>query len=61
MNSDCSRRISRKGLKNGVAFYGTDGYLLVGRKGWKLVEKRNKVAEEKVVEFSDIPHFKELP
>ena len=47
----------QEGFENGVAFYGTEGYLLVGRKQWKLVEKRNKVAEEKAVEFSDKPHF----
>jgi predicted dehydrogenase len=46
------------GFENGCAFYGTDGYLLIGRKAWKLVEKRNKVVDEKTVEFSDIPHFK---
>ena len=48
----------QEGFENGVAFYGTEGYLLVGRKSWKLVEKRNKVVEEKSVEFSDVPHFR---
>lgn len=47
----------QEGFENGVAFYGTEGYLLVGRSSWKLVEKRNKVVEEKSVQFSDIPHF----
>ena len=47
----------QEGFENGVAFYGTDGYMLIGRKGWKIVEKRNKVADEKVFEFSDLPHF----
>src|SRR5262249_40374511 len=47
----------QEGFENGVAFYGTEGYLLIGRRGWKLIEKRNKVAEEKTVEFSDTPHF----
>ncbi|WP_010587061.1 Gfo/Idh/MocA family protein [Schlesneria paludicola] len=48
----------QEGYENGVAFYGTEGYLLAGRAGWKLVEKRNKVVEEKSAQFSDIPHFK---
>ena len=47
----------QEGYENGVAFYGTDGYMLIGRKGWKIVEKRNKVADEKAFEFSDLPHF----
>jgi predicted dehydrogenase len=46
----------QEGFENGVAFYGTDGYLLIGRQSWKLVEKRNKVAIEKSVTFSDVPH-----
>jgi predicted dehydrogenase len=45
------------GFENGVAFYGTDGYLLIGRRGWKVVEKRNKVILDKPVEFSDMPHL----
>lgn len=44
--------------ENGAAFYGTDGYIVVGRKGWKLVEKRNQVAIDKKVQFSDVPHLK---
>jgi len=47
----------QEGFENGVVFYGTEGYLLIGRRGWKLVEKRNKVVEDKPTEFSDIPHF----
>lgn len=46
-----------EGHENGVAFYGTDGYIVVGRQGWKLVEKRNNVAIEKKVQFSDVPHI----
>ncbi len=45
------------GFENGVAFYGTDGCLLIGRQGWKVIEKRNKLAFEKQVEFSDLPHL----
>ncbi len=47
----------QEGFENGVAFYGTDGYLVIGRQGWKLVEKRNQVAWDKKVQFSDIPHL----
>lgn len=47
----------QEGFENGVAFYGTKGYMLIGRRGWKVVEKRNKVAFEKSVEFSDQPHL----
>jgi predicted dehydrogenase len=47
----------QEGYENGVAFYGTDGYILAGRQGWKLVEKRNQVAIDKKVQFSDLPHL----
>ena len=47
----------QEGFENGVAFYGTDGYILIGRRSWKLVEKRNKVVIDKQVEFSDLPHL----
>jgi predicted dehydrogenase len=47
----------QEGYENGVAFYGTEGYLLLGRRGWKVVEKRNKVALDKQENFSDIPHL----
>lgn len=47
----------QEGFENGAAFYGTDGYIVAGRKGWKLVEKRNVVAIDKQVEFSDLPHL----
>lgn len=46
-----------EGYENGVAFYGTEGYMLIGRQSWKVVEKRNKVAFEKQVKFSDVPHL----
>jgi hypothetical protein len=46
-----------EGYENGAAFYGTDGYIVIGRRGWKLVEKRNKVVFDKTVEFSDVPHL----
>lgn len=47
----------QSGFENGVVFYGTEGYLEVGRQGWRLIEKRNKVAEEKSVKFEDTPHM----
>ncbi len=48
----------QEGYENGVAFYGTEGYIIAGRQGWKLVEKRNKVASENTASFSEIPHLK---
>lgn len=47
----------QEGFENGVAFYGTEGYMLIGRKSWTVVEKRNKVAFEHKVDFSDQPHM----
>ena len=47
----------QEGHENGCVFYGEAGYLAVGRRGWKLVESRNKVAVEQSVTFSDTPHF----
>lgn len=47
----------QEGFENGVAFYGTEAYMLIGRRGWKVVEKRNKVVFDKQVEFSDMPHL----
>jgi predicted dehydrogenase len=46
----------QEGYENGVVFYGTEGYITIGRRGWKLVEKRNKVASETPANFSDTPH-----
>lgn len=46
-----------EGYENGVAFYGTEGYLLLGRRGWKVVAKRNQVVLDKTESFSDIPHL----
>jgi predicted dehydrogenase len=47
----------QEGFENGVAFYGTDAYMLIGRRAWKVVGKGNKVVFEKQVSFSDIPHL----
>ena len=46
-----------EGYENGVVFYGTQGYLVLGRGGWKVVEKGNKIAFEKKAQFSDSPHI----
>jgi predicted dehydrogenase len=47
----------QEGFENGVTFYGTDGYLTIGRKRWTIVESRNQVVLDENVEFSDGPHF----
>lgn len=47
----------QEGYENGVVFYGTDGYIAIGRRSWRLVEKRNKVAVEQQVQFADSPHL----
>ncbi|MBX3450791.1 MAG: Gfo/Idh/MocA family oxidoreductase [Planctomycetaceae bacterium] len=46
----------QEGYENGCIFYGTNGYIAIGRRGWKLVEARNKVAVEQGAEFGDTPH-----
>jgi predicted dehydrogenase len=48
-----------EGHENGVAFYGTNAYLVLGRRSWKVVEKGNKVVFDKKVGFSDTPHFED--
>jgi len=45
-----------EGYENGVVFYGTEGYLVLGRSGWKVVERGNKLAFDKKAAFSDQPH-----
>src|SRR5262245_10668795 len=47
----------QQGHENGVAFYGTEGYIEIGRRGWKLVGRKNKVEFDEKVEFSDVPHL----
>ncbi|HUP77318.1 MAG TPA: Gfo/Idh/MocA family oxidoreductase [Pirellula sp.] len=47
----------QEGFENGVVFYGTEGYVAIGRKSWKLVEKKNKVVIDRHVEFSDLHHL----
>lgn len=45
----------QEGYENGTAFYGTEGYILAGRPGWKLFERNNPVPVESPG-FSDEPH-----
>jgi predicted dehydrogenase len=47
----------QEGNENGCVFYGTDGYISIGRRSWKLVESRNKVVVDQSVNFSDTPHL----
>jgi len=47
----------QEGYENGAAFYGTEGYVLIGRSGWTIVEKRNKAMPQKVTGFTDMPHL----
>jgi len=46
----------QEGFENGVAFYGTNGYLLVGRSGWKVVGAKDRPISEAKGRFSDDPH-----
>lgn len=45
-----------EGYENGVVFYGTDAFLVLGRGGWRVVERGNKLAFEKKANFSEVPH-----
>lgn len=47
----------QEGHENGVAFYGTEGYMLLGRSGYKVIGPRNKEVLTKAEKFSDIPHL----
>jgi predicted dehydrogenase len=47
----------QEGHENGVAFYGTEAYMVIGRRSWKVVERKNKVVFDKAVPFSDVPHL----
>jgi predicted dehydrogenase len=46
----------QEGYENGVAFYGTEGYILAGRAGWRLFEARNQEVPVASEPFSDEPH-----
>lgn len=47
----------QEGHENGVAFYGTEGYMVIGRRNWKVVGRGNKVLFDEKVSFSDVPHL----
>ncbi|MCA1686504.1 MAG: gfo/Idh/MocA family oxidoreductase, partial [Planctomycetia bacterium] len=50
----------QEGYENGVAFYGTKGYILVGRSGWKLVGAGNTPQPITPRPFSDEPHRRDF-
>ncbi|MBN1346416.1 MAG: Gfo/Idh/MocA family oxidoreductase [Phycisphaerae bacterium] len=46
-----------EGLEDGGAFYGTKGYLLIGKRvGWKLYGEGNKLVKEEKCMYSDLQH-----
>jgi predicted dehydrogenase len=47
----------QEGHENGVAFYGTEGYMVIGRQHWKVVGPRNKVVFEEKATFTEVPHL----
>jgi hypothetical protein len=48
----------QEGFENGVAFYGTGGYMLIGRRGWKVVGKGNEVLLDKQASVATDPHVR---
>jgi predicted dehydrogenase len=50
----------QEGFENGVAFYGTEGYVLAGRSGWRVVERGNKAEPMRQNSFSDEPHRRDF-
>jgi predicted dehydrogenase len=50
----------QEGFENGVAFYGSEGYILAGRAGWRLFEAKNKEVPIDVKPFSDEPHKRDF-
>ncbi|MCE2811732.1 MAG: Gfo/Idh/MocA family oxidoreductase [Planctomycetaceae bacterium] len=47
----------QEGLENGVAFYGNSAYMLIGRSGWKVIERGNKEVLDRQADRSEIPHL----
>lgn len=45
----------QEGYENGTAFYGTEGYILAGRSGWRLFRGNQEQSVSKL-DFSDAPH-----
>jgi predicted dehydrogenase len=50
----------QEGYENGVAFYGTKGYILIGRSGWKLIGAGNTPQPTRPHPFSDDPHRRDF-
>jgi predicted dehydrogenase len=50
----------QEGYENGVAFYGTKGYILIGRSGWKLIGAGNTPQPTRPHPFSDEPHRRDF-
>jgi predicted dehydrogenase len=48
----------QEGFENGVAFYGNAGYMLIGRRGWKVVGKGNEVLLDKQASVATDPHVR---
>jgi predicted dehydrogenase len=45
------------GFENGVAFYGNNAYMLIGRSGWRVIERGNKVVIDQPGDRSEVPHL----
>ncbi|WP_435010736.1 Gfo/Idh/MocA family protein [Tundrisphaera lichenicola] len=50
----------QEGYENGVAFYGTKGYILVGRSGWQIIGAGNKPIPTASRPFADEPHRRDF-
>lgn len=50
----------QEGYENGVAYYGTEGYILAGRSGWRLIRAGNKEEPTPKRPFSDEPHRRDF-
>jgi len=48
----------QEGFENGVAFYGNAGYMLIGRRGWKVVGKGNEVLLDRQGSVATDPHVR---
>jgi len=47
----------QEGFENGVAFYGNNAYMIIGRSGWKVIEKGNKIVLDQQADRSETPHL----
>ena len=50
----------QEGHENGVAFYGSEAYMILGRGGWKVVGRKDRPVFDKKATFSDTPHQKDF-